>query len=201
MGIASGVLGAGVGLYQTISGAKQSRDAARALENYKRQELVNTAENMQVSTLGADAKREEQARLASTQIDALQGGGTRALLGGLGRVEAGNQEVNRDIATNLDEQQKEIDRLKAQEDVRIQNMTENRENSDIAGLSSQYNAGQQGFMSGMGNIIAGTGQALVGSSAGTTGTEATSTGNTPVQYASTLTLQPAKKLGQTIFNK
>ena len=158
----AGTLGAGVGIFETIQGAKQSRDSKNALENYKRQELVNTAENMQVSTLGADAQREEQARLASTQIDALQGGGTRALLGGLGRVEAGNQEVNRDIATNLDEQQKEIDRLKAEEDVRIQNMTENRENADIAGLSSQYNAGQQGLMSGMGNIISGTGQAAIG---------------------------------------
>jgi hypothetical protein len=85
MGIASGITGglsAGIGIYQAIQGAKEKRDAKKALENYKRQELENVAEDLQVSTLGADRQLAEQSRLASTQIGALQGGGTRALLGG-----------------------------------------------------------------------------------------------------------------------
>lgn len=160
----AGGLGAGVGLFQTIKGAKQSRDAQNALENYQRQQLENVAEGLQVSTLGADLQREEQARLAATQVDALKGGGSRAIIGGLGRVEAGNQAVNRQIGADLDMQQKQIDQMRAEDERRIQGMIEQRQNQDISALSSQYNTGQQNMMSGFGNIIAGTGQAIVGTS-------------------------------------
>ena len=159
---AAGALGAGVGLYSTIQGAKQARDAKNALENYDRQELSNIAEGMQVSTLGSDIQKEEQARLASSQIDALQGAGTRGIIGGLGRVEAGNQAVNRQIGADLDMQQQEINQIRAQDEARIRDMQENREQADINALSSQYNTGQQNMMSGMGNAIAGTGQATLG---------------------------------------
>jgi hypothetical protein len=145
------------GAYNMIQGAKQRKDAKNALENYKRQELNNVAENLQVSTLGADRQREEQARLAATQIDALQGAGTRGIIGGLGRVEAGNQAVNADIAANLDEQQKQIDSMKAEDDARIRGMQENREIGDINALSSQYNAGNEAMQMGFGQAIGGAG--------------------------------------------
>ena len=47
----SGGLGVGMGLYQTINGAKEKREAERALENYQRQELQNVYDNTAVSTL------------------------------------------------------------------------------------------------------------------------------------------------------
>jgi hypothetical protein len=170
--IGTAAVGAGIGIYQTIQGAKQARDAKNALENYERQELKNVAEDLQVSTLGADLQREEQARLSASQIDALQGSGTRRIIGGLGRVEAGNQNVNRQIAADLDMQQREIDRMRAQDETRIQGMQEQREVADINALSSQYNTGQQNMMSGLGNTIAGTGQAIAGFSGATpTGTQ------------------------------
>ena len=155
-GIAGGMSVVG-GAYNMIQGAKQRKDAKNALENYKRQELKNVAENLQVSTLGADRQREEQARLSATQIDALQGAGTRGIIGGLGRVEAGNQAVNADIAANLDEQQKQIDAMKAEDDARIRGIQENREIGDINALSSQYNAGNEGFQQGIGQVIGGAG--------------------------------------------
>jgi hypothetical protein len=146
---ATGALASGI---QAISGAKQRRDAKNALENYQRQELENVAEGLQVSTLGADLQREEQARLASSQVGALQGAGARGLLGGLGRVEAGNQMMNREIAANLDAQQKQIDQMYAQDQANIRGMQEQREVSDIAGLSSQYNAGNAMLWQGIGGI-------------------------------------------------
>ena len=145
------------GAYNMIQGAKQRRDARKALENYERQELKNVAENLQVSTLGADRQREEQARLAATQIDALQGAGTRGIIGGLGRVEAGNQNVNMDIAANLDEQQRAIDVMKAEDDARIRNMQESREIGDINALSSQFNSGNEAMQMGFGQVIGGAG--------------------------------------------
>ena len=155
-GIAGGMSVVG-GAYNMIQGSKQRKDAKNALDNYKRQELKNVAEDLQVSTLGADRQREEQSRLASTQVDALRGAGTRGIIGGLGRVEAGNQAVNADIAANLDEQQKELDRMKAQDDATIRGMQENRENADISALSSQYNAGNEAMQMGIGQTISGVG--------------------------------------------
>ena len=155
-GIAGGMSVVG-GAYNMIQGSKQRKDAKNALDNYKRQELKNVAEDLQVSTLGADRQREEQARLSATQIDALQGAGTRGIIGGLGRVEAGNKAVNADIAANLDEQQKQIDAMKAEDDARIRGIQENREIGDINALSSQYNAGNEGFQQGIGQVTGGAG--------------------------------------------
>jgi len=160
MGIASAVTGglsAGLGIYQTIAGAKEKKQAQDALENYKRQELENVAKDLQVSTLGADRQLAEQARLASTQVGALQGGGTRALIGGLGKVEAGNQAVNDQITSDLDQQRKEIDRMIATDNANIRGMQENRENADISALSSQYQSGKQDMNMGIGQIVQGVG--------------------------------------------
>jgi len=152
-----GLATAGIGLYQTIKGSKEKRDAQKMLEAYQRQQLQNQAENLRVSTLGADLQREEQARLASAQVDALQGGGTRALVGGLGRTESGNQAVNEQIAANLDEQQIANDRERMNEEIRIRGMQESRENADIEALSSQYQAGKNDMNMGIGNTIQGLG--------------------------------------------
>lgn len=160
MGIASaatGGLSAMTGLFQTISAAKEKKNAQKALEAYQRQQLQNEAENLRVSTLGSDLQREEQAKLAATQVSALQGGGSRTLVGGLGRVESGNQAVNQQIAAGLDEQQVAIDREKMNEEIRLRSMQENRENADINALSSQYQSGKQDMNMGIGNIIQGLG--------------------------------------------
>lgn len=157
MGAAAAIAGTGLGIYQAIEEAKEKDSARRELENYKRQELDNVQENRTVSTLGADRQREEQSRLTSTQVDALRGAGTRGLVGGLGRVEVGNQNVNQQIAANLDMQQKEIDAAIAQDEANIRAMRENRENADIAALSSQYQAGGQNLNTGLGTAIMGAG--------------------------------------------
>lgn len=165
MAAATTIAMAGVGLlgsgYQAIKGAKDAKDAQRALENYERQELTNIAEGLQVSTLGADLQREEQARLAATQVGALQGAGARGVIGGLGRVEAGNQQMNRQIGAELDAQQKQIDQMRAQDEANIRGMQEQREQQDVAALSSQYNAGNQMMWQGIGGI-AQTGMAGLG---------------------------------------
>lgn len=149
---ASGGLGMGMGIYNTIQGAKQASDAEDALNKYKRQELKNIAEGLQVSTMGADLQREEQARLASGQIGAAREAGTRGMIGSLGRIEAGNQRVNQQIGADLDMQQKQIDQMRAQDEANLRNMQENRENQDISALSSQYNAGKQGQADGLSQV-------------------------------------------------
>lgn len=179
MAAATTIAMAGVGLlgsgYQAIKGAKDAKDAQRALENYERQELTNIAEGLQVSTLGADLQREEQARLAATQVGALQGAGARGVIGGLGRVEAGSQQMNRQIGAELDAQQKQIDQMRAQDQANIRSMQEQREQQDVAALSSQYNAGNQMMWQGIGGI-AQTGMAGLGA-IGKTGEATKAAGN------------------------
>jgi len=156
MAAASTIAMTGIGLlgstFQAVKGIKDANDAKSALENYERQELTNVTEGLQVSTLGSDLQREESARLAATQVGALQGVGARGVVGGLGRVEAGNQQLNRQIGADLDAQQKQLDQLYAQEQANIRGMQEQREQQDISGLSSQYNAGNQMFFNGLGGI-------------------------------------------------
>lgn len=166
LSMTSPVFGIAGGIYSAISGAKEKRDADKMLAEYNRQPLENIAENLQVSTRGADVATENQARLEANQVDALRGGGTRALVAGLGRVEAGSQAVAENIGANLDQQQKDIDQMKAQDDARIRAIQENREIADISALSSQSQAGKDAMYMGFGNIIQGAGE--VGNKIGST---------------------------------
>lgn len=154
-GIASPVAGIGFGIANMISGAKQSNDAKRALENYERQQLNNIAEGLQVSTLGADLQREEQARLASSQVQSAREGGARTMIGSLGKIQQGNQMVNRQIGADLDAQQKAIDQMRAEDEARIRAIQENREIADINALSSQINAGEQTRVNGISQGVQG----------------------------------------------
>lgn len=152
-----GIATAGLGIYGAIKGAQEQNASEKAMDNYQRRTLENVYKNNQASTLGADLQREEQARLASSQVNALKGGGTRALVSGLGRVEAGNQMVNQKIGANLDEQEKAIDQMTAEDQARIRAMQEAREQGDINALSSQYQSGKQDMNMGLGNIVQGFG--------------------------------------------
>jgi hypothetical protein len=196
---AVGAIAAGV---QAIQGAKQKREAKQALENYNRQDLENVSEGLQVSTLGADLQREEQARLASSQVGALQGAGARGLLGGLGRVEAGNQMMNREISANLDAQQKQIDQMYAQDQSNIRGMQEQREVSDIAGLSSQYNAGNAMMWQGIGGVAQSGMSGLsggLGKGVGTEGNKLGAAGFNPTNTSlpETINFQPRTNFGAT----
>lgn len=147
--ITSAAVAVAGGAYQAISSAKQARDAKDALENLKIPEPVNIAEGLQVSTLGSDLQREELGRQYSSGVDALRSGGIRGVIGGLGNLSAQQNLANRQIGADLDAQQKQIDQIRAQDEQRIQGVKEQRYQNDVAALSSQYNAGQQGMMQGI----------------------------------------------------
>ena len=155
----AGALGAVTGAIQTFSSISDKKKIAREIKNMKDVPLENVADGMQVSTLGSDLQKEQQAQLAATQTAALQDGGTRAMLGGLGRVTANSQNVNAEISANLDQQKKDIQRVKAQDDAEIRAIKENRKNAKLAALSSQYNAASQNAAQGMSNVVQGLGMA------------------------------------------
>lgn len=153
--IASGTLGAGMGIVSAITNAGKQRSAERELANLKSPELTNVANNLQVSTLGSDLRTRESARNTATSVDALQGGGARALIGGLGAIQSRNNLVAEENASNLDAQQKDIDRMKAEEERRIQGVEESRYQNDVSALSSQINSANEAKQQGLANALQG----------------------------------------------
>lgn len=137
-------------------GRKMQREAQQRIDSFKWQDLTNPYKTLQVSTLGADLRREEAQLTESGVIDTLQQSGTRGVLGGTGALQTNQNKLNRDIAVNLDEQQKDIDKMAAQEDARIRDIQEQRQQAELAGygqmLSTGMNmnyAGQAGVTNGL----------------------------------------------------
>ena len=77
------------------------------------------------------------------------------MIGSLGKIQQGNQMVNRQIGADLDAQQKAIDQMIAEDEARIRAIQENRELADIGALSSQINAGEQTRVNGISQGIQG----------------------------------------------
>lgn len=159
MGVAAAAVGAGLsvggGLYKTIKGAKMEREAQRAIDSYERQELTNQFDRLRVSTLGADLQREQLAQLTSSSLQALRSAGARGVIGGSGALQQTGVNVARQIGADLDRQQIAINQMQAQDDVRIQQMQENREYQDLAGLGAKMNVGMQAKFGGISDIIQG----------------------------------------------
>ena len=159
VGIATGALDAVTGAISMFTEAKNKKKIAKEIANQKEVALTNIADGMQVATLGSDVQKQENARLGATQIGALQDGGTRALIGGVGNVAAANQDMNARIAAGLDDQQINISNIKAQDEQRIQMTKDQRQANKLAALSSQYNAASQNQAQGMANMVQGAGMA------------------------------------------
>lgn len=155
IGGASAIMGG----IQSLGASKQKKKIAKEIANQKEAPLTNIADGLQVSTLGSDLQKQQQAQLAATQTSTLADAGSRSLIGGIGRVAAQSQDVTANIAADLDAQQKNIDMMKAQDEGRIQQTKEQRQQAKLAALSSQYNASADAQAQGMGNIMQGVGMA------------------------------------------
>lgn len=166
---ATAAIGLAGGAAKFFEGRKMQRQAQQLIDNFEWQDLENAYTNKQVSTLGSDLMREENARAMSTATGALREGGSRALIGGLGKVVSQSNTTNREIAANLDEQQKALDLAAAADDVRIRSMVEERQANELAGYGEMLQQGRSmknaGFSEGL-NAIGGLGVGLAGSFSG-----------------------------------
>ena len=173
MGVATtmAIIGGAASAFQAVKGAQEANAAKDALNNLKLPEWQNPYANLQVSTLGADLQRQESQRTAASNIGALQGAGVRGLVGGVGRVQGEQQQLDQQIAADLDRQQKEIDQQKAQAQMQIQGVEEQRYRSDVAALSSQVNQGTQMMWTGIGGIAESALAAIPGESTDETDAE------------------------------
>lgn len=150
MGVATitAVAGLGLSAYQTVSSAKQQKEAKEDLEEYNRQNLDNAFENIAVSTVGSDILKEEAQRTSAMAVDALQGSDTRAM-GSLPGVVAENNRANRETRKYLDDQIINRDYAVANDKSNIRQMMEYRESADLAGIGNSINVARQDFWNGL----------------------------------------------------
>lgn len=153
---AQGAIGLVGGAAKFFEGRKMQRQAQQLIDNFEWRDLENAYTNKQVSTLGSDLMREENSRAMATATGALREGGSRALIGGLGKVVSQSNTMNRQIAANLDEQQKALDLAAAADDVRIRSMVEERQANELAGYGEMLQQGRSmknaGFSEGLNAI-------------------------------------------------
>ena len=174
-------LSAGTGLAGAISQGKQAKNYQKQIENYERQKLVNPYADLQVSTLGADRQREDLERTITTYGNLAAMSGTRGIASLLPNLTQTQNDQTAKIAANLDEQQKQIDQLKAQGEMQIQGMTEQRENNDLLGLGQAYQTATAQQQQSINQIAQGVGTlgyaAANGMFNGTTGNSGTTGSN------------------------
>jgi len=153
MAIATGAIGAGTGLAKFFEGRSMQKRAQGMIDNFQWDDLTNPYKDLQVSTLGSDLQTEQANINTATNTEAMRAGGTRALVGGLGRQQAMNNQMNRQIAADLDKQQQQINYAGAGQDVRNQQVMEQRQNNELAGYGQMLGAGQQMKFGGMTDIL------------------------------------------------
>lgn len=151
----SGGIGSIAGGAKFFERRRMQKKAQSAIDAFQYQKLDNAYDDVTVSTLGSDLQREEMARSNAMHTQALQKAGTRGLIGGLGRLQSRTNQMSQQIGANLDQQQKQIDFARAQDETRIQGMTERRQAEELAGLGQQLSTGMNTKYQSVGDVING----------------------------------------------
>ncbi|MCD9853738.1 hypothetical protein LUD75_03430 [Epilithonimonas sp. JDS] len=140
---------------QMAKANKEKKTIRNDINSFKRQDLVNPANGLQVSTLGADRQREDIARTMATYGNLAAMGGSRSIAGLLPSLMTQQNTQEAQIASSLDEQQKQIDQMRANGQLKIQDMQEQRENADLAGLGTQLDLANAEFANAKNQMIGG----------------------------------------------
>jgi hypothetical protein len=135
-----GLVTSGVGFFQA---QKQERDAARALNAFRRQELVNPARDIQISTLKADQQTDANLSSMATSVDAIQRTGARGVIGAVPRLSENNIMVQNQISQDIADQEIRREFAIADGEERIRGIREARETNAILGLGQQAQVGRE----------------------------------------------------------
>lgn len=144
-------IGLGTSLFQTLSGGKQYKDAKSAYNSFERQDLNNVNKNIAIPTTGTEIMREEAQRSMAMGVNMLQGAGARGL-GMLPALIGQNNQANRQTQAYADKMILDRDYAIADDEARIRQIQENRDNQELAGIGQQMQTGQQNMWSGIRGI-------------------------------------------------
>lgn len=140
-------ISAGLGLAtstaQFFSAQKSKKDAERALNEFRRQELVNPFEDIQISRLKSEQQTDANLSNTATSIDAIQRTGARGVIGAIPRLSENNILLQNQISQDLEQQDLNRSIQIAQGEERIRNVREQRELAAIQGLGQQVQVGRQ----------------------------------------------------------
>lgn len=153
MAVGAGIVSAGMGIFQGISNADRARKTRRQIENFQRQELKNPYENVRISTLKSDQQTEANNLNVANSVDAIRRTGTRAVIGGIPRINNSSILLQNMISSDLDRQDRERSILIAQGEERIRQIRERREEMALQGLGQQLQTARQDAQSGFTNAI------------------------------------------------
>lgn len=149
----STAVSAGTSLLQTSQANRAARKTQQTIDDYQRQDIVNPNLGLQVSTLGADRQREDLSRSIATMANQAAMGGSRSILGIAPNLLNAQMQQEQQIAGTLDEQEARRQAAVAQGEGMAMQMTEQRENADLAGLGNQLNVARQERANGINNLI------------------------------------------------
>lgn len=150
-----GGLGLAKGVFDTIKAGKEKKQRQAELDAYQRQELTNAYKDMQISTIGSDAMREESSRNMATAMNTIGNAGTRAIIGATPKLVAEQNNVGRGIQKELDDQLIKKNYAIAQDDAQIRGLQEQRENADLAGLGNAIDTARQDMNMGLNTALNG----------------------------------------------
>jgi len=137
-------LAGGLMSYQSMKrGKDMEEEAQQGIRDFAPQNL----DFLTPSTLGTDIMQEQLGVDYSTQVDALQSAGSRALIGGLGKVSANKNLEQRKMLADLDRRKEAIDKYK----IAVQEGRDTRELMGYGGLLNYGLGMQQSGQAGMVN--------------------------------------------------
>jgi hypothetical protein len=147
MPIPFAAISAGIGLVSSVdqffSSRKSQKDAEEALNNFRRQELINPYEDIQISRLKSEQQTDANLSNMATSVDAVQRTGARGVIGSIPRLSENNILLQNQISQDLEQQDVNRSMLIAQGEERIRNVREARELGAIQGLGNQVQVGRQ----------------------------------------------------------
>lgn len=151
----SAAIAVGTAGYQIFSAEKQKADAKKAIKNFRRQDLDNPFKNIQISTLKADQQTEANLSNVATSTEALRRAGTRAVIGGIPRLNQQSILLQNLISSDIERQDRERQQLIARGEENIRAIRENRETRALQGLGQQLQTARQDSASGLRNLTTG----------------------------------------------
>ena len=153
--VTSAVIAVGSAGYSIYNSEKKKSDAKKQIEAFERQEFNNPFENLKISTLKADQETDANLSRNATSVDALQRGGTRAVLGGIPKVNESNVLLQNLISQDIEKQDRENKLLLAKGEQNITDLRERREESALLGLGQQLQSARQDSANGVASLVSG----------------------------------------------
>jgi len=160
MAVVGAIVAVGLGTYTVINAENQKKKSRQAIKDFKRQELINPFADLQINTTREEMARDAQLSANATSVDALQRGGTRAVISGVPRLSESNVLLQNSILASIDDKVEKRDFAIARAEQRNQEIIERREEQALQGLGQQYQTARQDSATGTSNIVSG-GLALV----------------------------------------